>query len=43
MNQVRTCVLALIALLMTGCGAAGGPAPATGHLAGRLVSGRRRR
>ena len=37
MNQLRICVFVLIALLMTGCGAADGQAPVTGHLSGRLV------
>jgi hypothetical protein len=36
MIQLRTCACVL-ALLTAGCAAAGGQAPATGHLAGRLV------
>jgi hypothetical protein len=37
MNQLRTSACVLAALLMTGCAAASGQAPVTGHLAGRLV------
>lgn len=37
MNHLRICACLLAALPMAGCAAAGGQAPATGHLAGRLV------
>jgi hypothetical protein len=36
MIQLRTCACVL-ALLTAGCAAAGGQAPTTGHLAGRLI------
>jgi hypothetical protein len=37
MNHLRICVCLLAVLLMAGCASAGGQAPATGHLTGRLV------